>query len=148
MTEPVVKTVTVATSPERAFEVFTANIASWWPGVPHSVSARDGKPPRNIIFEVRLGGAIYEIAHDGTRHDWGEVIEWIPGRGFKMTWHPGSDAAKATHLALEFAADGNGCRVTLTHTGWSVLAERAEDIRGQYFTGWDYVIGDCFAGAF
>lgn len=147
MTEPVVKIVTVSATPEHAFEVFTANIARWWPGQPHSVSARDGKAPRDIIFEARPGGAIYEIAHDGARHDWGKIREWAPGHSFTMTWHPGSDAAMATHLSLEFAADSDGCRVTLTHSGWEALADRAEDIRDQYFTGWDYVLGTCFTGA-
>ncbi|PSL18859.1 SRPBCC domain-containing protein [Shimia abyssi] len=148
MTDAIVKTVQVDVSPERAFDVFTSQIAMWWPGAKHSVSAGKGEVPLEIGLEPRKGGAIYEILQDGSRLSWGEILEWQPPYGFEMTWHPGQDAALATRLALAFEAADDGCTVTLTHSGWEVLAERAAAMSEHYASGWDHVLGDCFCGAF
>ncbi|MEP2530072.1 SRPBCC domain-containing protein [Shimia sp.] len=148
MTKPIVKTVTVAADPTRAFEVFTANLSEWWPGDRHSVSAGKGEVPQNVVLEPRQGGAIYEILSDGSRTEWGVIQRWEPPAGFEMTWHPGQGADMATRLALQFEANGAGTQVTLTHSGWDVMAEKAEEMSQHYSTGWDHVLGTCFCGAF
>ena len=49
---PVRKTVTVACSPDRAWEVFAGEVASWWPRT-HSIHHDDVK---DIVLEPREGG--------------------------------------------------------------------------------------------
>lgn len=144
MSKPIVKSVCVPVPPAAAFERFTAEIMSWWPIAKHSVSAGQGKMPQDIVFETRLGGAVYEILPDGSRSDWGEITRWQEGQGFAMTWHPGKGPEGATRLELQFESEGNGARVTLTHSGWEALAEQAETARSHYSSGWDHVLGDCF----
>lgn len=148
MTDPIVKTVTVVAPIANAFEVFTSHIARWWPGHDHSVSAGQGEKPQDIVFEQKPGGAIYEIQPNGVRSDWGVVQDWTPPAGFSMTWHPGGTADKATLVTLEFQTVDEGTKVTLTHTGWEVLGDTASKTAHGYSSGWDYVLGDCFGGAF
>lgn len=148
MTDPIVKTVTVPVSPERAFARFTNEIMRWWPVGKHSVSAGQGKAAQNVVIEPREGGAVYEITHSGDRAEWGVVTRWNPPNGFTMTWHPGSSADVATELSLAFEAQSSGTQVTLTHSGWAVMAERADDMRQHYSSGWDHVLGDCYVGGF
>ncbi|MBV1896166.1 MAG: SRPBCC domain-containing protein [Rhodobacteraceae bacterium] len=148
MTDPIVKSITVPVPVADAFEVFTSHISRWWPGHDHSVSASQGAKPQDIVFEQKTGGAIYEIQPDGTRSDWGVVQHWTPPDGFSMTWHPGGTADRATLVTLEFQAVKAGTKVTLTHTGWEVLGNSASDTAHGYDSGWDYVLGECFGGAF
>ena len=42
---PIKTAVTVAVSPERAWEVFTAQMADWWPLHTHSIAAFEGSVP-------------------------------------------------------------------------------------------------------
>ena len=148
MTQPIVKTVAVPVSPEKAFERFTSDLQSWWPSHQHSVSAGSGDEPKDIVLELLLDGAIYEILPDGSRADWGQITAWSPSTGFSMTWHPGKEASAATLVELRFDAVAEGTVVTLTHSGWQVLAEQADSTRKGYDGGWDYVLGECFGGAF
>lgn len=146
MTSPIVKSVTVPVSPDRAFARFTSDIMGWWPLGRHSVSAGQGKLPKEVVIEPQVGGAVYEIMYDGDRVEWGEITDWNVPNGFTMTWHPGSGAENATQLALAFEPSDVGTKVTLTHSGWDVLADRAEESRSHYSSGWDHVLGDCYAG--
>lgn len=148
MADPIVKTITVPVPPTRAFEVFSHHIARWWPGQAHSVSAYQGGKPQDIVLEPKSGGAIYEIQPDGTRSDWGVVQDWTPPDGFSMTWHPGGTPDRATVVTVQFQIKGAGTQVTLTHTGWENLGDTAAEIAQSYDSGWDYVLGNCFGGAF
>ena len=60
--EPIRKSVTVACSVEKAFEIFTGRIASWWPVSQYSISQ---ERTRNVVIEPRVGGRIYEERDDG-----------------------------------------------------------------------------------
>ena len=125
--------------------------AMWWPGEKHSVSAAQNARPRDIVLEPRPGGAVYEITCDGQRADWGTLDLWQPPHHLAMTWHPGKTPDQATRLRLDFApaADGttDGTLVTLTHSGWEALGNKADDLRTHYNTGWDHVFGDCYESA-
>ncbi len=115
---PVRKTVDVLARPERAFEVFTREIDSWWPRTHHI-----GKSPmRRAIIEGRLGGRCYTEQEDGTECDWGSVLAWDPPRRFVMAWqitHAWGyepDTAKSSEVEVTFTplASG-GTRVDLEH---------------------------------
>ena len=148
MTQPIIKTVTVPVSPDAAFERFTSDLKSWWPLHRHSVSAGAGAGPKDIVLESHVDGAIYEILPDGSRADWGQITAWSPPKGFSMTWHPGKEASAATLVELRFDAVAEGTLVKLTHSGWEVLGEQADQIHKGYDSGWDYVLGKCFGAAF
>ncbi len=148
MTDPIVKTVTVNATPDRAFDIFVNRIAKWWPLDRHAVSAAAGKPALGVVIEPHVGGAVYETKHDGTRADWGRVLAYEAGCGFAMSWHPGTDPGKPTRVEVAFEALGDAqTKVTLTHSGWDIWADEAPSKRTGYDTGWDYVLGECYAGA-
>jgi uncharacterized protein YndB with AHSA1/START domain len=132
------KSVVVACPVERAFEVFTREVGSWWPTHTHSIGA---EKITEIVFEEQLGGRIYETHADGGEGEWGRVLLWEPPSRFAMSWHPGHDAARAMRLEVSFAAEGEGTRVDLEHTGWELLADEAAGAVSAYDEGWDYVLG-------
>ena len=59
----------MAVSPERAWEVFTAQMADWWPLHTHSIAAFDGSAPDELVVEPGVGGEIYEQT-GGVRRHW------------------------------------------------------------------------------
>ena len=146
MSEPIVKEITVACSPEHAFDVFVNMIAKWWPLDGHAASAAVGKAALAATIEPHVGGAVYETMHDGSRDEWGTVLEFEPGQKLAMTWHPGNNKDNPTRVDVQFKADGARCKVTLTHSGWEVWGDAAEERRGGYNSGWDFVFGERFAG--
>ena len=66
--EPIRKTVTVPTAPQRAFELFTAHIQEWWPLRTHSVGTEHAV---GIAFGEGAGATIVETLADGTTSVWG-----------------------------------------------------------------------------
>lgn len=136
------KTVTVPATAARAFDLFTRGMNDWWPGHRHSVSAGKGEMPKEIVFEPREGGSIFEIMPDGTRSDWGIVTNWEPGKRFEMTWHPGESGQVTTRVSVRFEDVEEGCRVTLVHSGWQALGEGAMARRDGYDGGWIKVLED------
>jgi uncharacterized protein YndB with AHSA1/START domain len=132
------KSLVVKCSVERAFEVFTREIGTWWPLDKHSIGEAK---ITEVVFEEMPGGRVFERHEDGTEEDWGKVLAFEPPHMFAMSWSPGSDPAKATRLEVRFAADGKETRVDLEHTGWEILAESAEETRSNYDGGWEGVLG-------
>jgi uncharacterized protein YndB with AHSA1/START domain len=112
------KTITVEASPERAFEVFTAGVDTWWPRTHHI-----GKSPmKKTIIEGRVGGRCYSLQEDGTDCAWGQVLAWEPPHRFVMAWqitHQWGyepDLAKASEVEVRFTAIEKGrTRVDLEH---------------------------------
>ena len=132
------KAVNVAVPPERAFETFTAGIATWWPLPTHSVGGEDSA---TVAIERREGGRVYETTRDGTEHEWGVVTAWNPPRRFACTWHPGYSPDEAQDLDVLFVADGSGTRVELTHAGWERRGDKAGPVADAYDSGWELVLG-------
>ncbi len=135
--DPIVVSVDVRSTPERAFEAFAAGFADWWPVSTHSLS-------RSAATRCRLdatpGGTLEEQAPDGARHLWGTVESVEPGRRLRFTWHPGREPESAQWVDVEFVAAGAGTRVTLTHGGWEALGEIAPILRREYLSGWKHVL--------
>ena len=137
---PVVKTVLVAASPDRAFEVFTSRLGDWWPLARYSV---DGPKAKGVVLDCRQEGEVVETTGDGSREVWGTVLEWAPPERLVLTWHPGQPADEATRVEVAFVAEGTSTRVTLTHSGWEGRGAGAE-ARTSYDSGWNAVL-DGFA---
>jgi uncharacterized protein YndB with AHSA1/START domain len=130
MTSPVRREVMVNASPARAFELFIGRINAWWPLEGFGVF-NDG----TVSFE---GGRLVERSGD-QESVWGEVLEWSPPEKLAITWHPGYEAEKGTHIRVTFTPRGSETLVSLVHTGW----ERMDDPTGaasEYAEGWPTVL--------
>ena len=136
--EAVRKTVTVDCVVEEAFRVFTSDAISWWPTETHSL--HEGKV-REIVFEEREGGEVYELSSAGEKGHWATVLAWEPPGRLVLAWNVANAEALATEVEIRFSPDGDGTRVELEHRDWEALAEEGAEKRGNYDTGWDHVLG-------
>ena len=139
---PVRKVVQVGVSPQRAFEVFTAGFARWWPGSHHIGKA----PYKTAVIEPRAGGRWYEIGEDGSECPWGDVLAWEPPTRLLLAWRIGADwqyhADLETEVEVTFVAEGAGARVTLEHRRLERMGEAAEGLRAQIDSegGWTGIL--------
>jgi hypothetical protein len=136
--EAVRKTVTVDCVVEEAFRVFTTDATSWWPVDSHSIH---GAAVKEVVFEGREGGEVYELTADGERGHWATVITWDPPTRIVLAWNILKREAIPTEVDVRFVAEGEGTRVELEHRGWEGIAEDAPAKRENYDTGWDHVLG-------
>lgn len=136
-TAPLVKRVTVPTSPERAFRLFTAEMSAWWPLVTHSIAEAAA---RRVAFPDSVGGEIVEHDDNGPVGPWGTVTDWNPPSHVAFSWHPGTDPAEATQVSVRFSTVAGGTEVEIIHEGWERRSDGVK-ARQDYDPGWDYVIG-------
>ena len=140
---PVRKQFTVAATPERAFEVFTAGFARWWPGASHHIGQA---PYKTAVLEPRVGGRWYEIGEDGSQCEWGDVLAWEPPSRLLLAWRIGADwqyhADLETEVEVTFVAEKDGTRVTLEHRRLERMGEAAESLRVQIDSegGWTGIL--------
>jgi uncharacterized protein YndB with AHSA1/START domain len=121
--------ITVDTSVERAFEVFTTRFDAWWPRSHHI-----GEPDmQEAIIEPRAGGRWYELGVDGSECEWGEVLAYDPPRRLVLTWHLGGDwkyhADQASEIEVTFSPHGARTLVTLEHRHLERHGDTAEALR-------------------
>ena len=134
---PVRKSVRVACSPERAWQVFAEETSAWWPTATHAI-----KPGRvkELVLEPREGGELYEVGEDGSRGHWARVLAWEPPRRLLLEWHVNPEMPAPTEIEVTFTPDGDGTRVDLEHRAWERLGEFAAEKRGNYEGGWEPVL--------
>lgn len=140
--ESVVKTVTVACTPQEAFRYFTDDFGIWWPAATQSVVAYASEfsdKPASVIFEPRAGGRIIERARSGEEYVWGTLLAWEPPTLVAFTFHPGRDEKEAQRVDVSFSPAPEGTRVVLTHSGWENLSANAQQSRDSYNHGWETV---------
>ena len=114
--EAIRREVVVDVRPGRAFELFTAEMTSWWPSAHHIGSA----PIAEIIVEPRTGGRWYTRHQDGTETFTGAVLAWEPPSRVVVTWQIGADWKYhddlVTTVDVRFEPVGEGrTRVLLEH---------------------------------
>jgi uncharacterized protein YndB with AHSA1/START domain len=135
--EAVRKSVTVPATPDRAFELFTADFGTWWPLATHSVGTDKAA---GVSFGAGVGGMIVETLADGTTSAWGTVTRWEPPERVAFSWHAGTPQAEAGLVEVSFTPSGPGSTlVELVHTGWENRPDGSA-ARSGYQTGWDPVI--------
>ena len=137
--EPIVKTRSLALTPDEAFELFTEKIAEWWPLATHSVGEDEAV---SVRIEARVGGRILETTSAGDEHEWGTITEWEKGRRLEFTWHPGRGEEEQTYVEVRFRETGGGSELMLIHTGWETRGANAHVARTGYVTGWDVVLAE------
>jgi hypothetical protein len=145
MTSPIEKSIYVTIPQAKAFELFTAKMATWWPfSDAHAIfEARHA----SFVFEGRVGGHVKEVSVDGKDGMWGTITSWNPPSKFTMTWHPGRGPETAQELEVSFVPEGDGTRVTLLHRGWEKLGDEATKMHAGYTRGWDFVFVEKFGSA-
>jgi uncharacterized protein YndB with AHSA1/START domain len=129
-TEPIRKEVVVDVDPDRAFEIFTADMTSWWPTAHHIGSA----PIETIVVEPHAGGRWYTRHQDGTETATGSVSAWDPPTRLVLTWQVGADwryhADLVTTVELRFLEAGPGrTRVLLEHRDLDAFGADAATMR-------------------
>lgn len=110
------KEILVATTPERAFKVFTDGIDRWWPRQHHIGST----PLKREVLEPGLGGRWYGVSEDGSECDIGKVLVWEPPGRLLLTWQITAewkyDPNFVTEVEVTFTAEGpKSTRVVLEH---------------------------------
>ena len=74
------------------------------------------------------------------------MLDWEPPHRLRITWHPGSPAARAGEVEVSFAPVGEALTlVTVEHRGWERYGDPAA-ARDEYGHGWPGVL-DGYAGA-
>lgn len=129
---PVRKSISVKATAERAFQVFTEGIDTWWPRSHHI-----GKSPmKRIILEGRPGGRCYSEQVDDTECDWGSVLVWDPPQRFVIAWQISPnwqfepDLAKSSEVEVRFTPEAGGLtRVDLEHRHFERHGAGAESMR-------------------
>ena len=132
------KSISVAAPPERAFEIFTARLDSWWPLATHSLA---GERTVSAVIEGKEGGRWYEVDADGREGFWGTVTVWDPPKRLVVAWNVGNRRPEPTELEVHFLAEGSGTRVELEHRGWERFGPEDKGYEG-YSSGWDVVLAE------
>ncbi len=144
MIEPVLMSVVVPLTPSRAFDLFTTDLATWWPMLTHSLGEAQTV---SCGMEPHVGGQVFEALDDGTRHQWGRVVAWEPPDRVAFSWHPGHRESEAQQVEVRFAPERGGTCVELKHYGWEALGDKAAESREGYANGWKSVFGELYVAA-
>lgn len=126
--------VNVRTSPERAFDRFTAGMGDWWPlgschfGVAAAVT---------IVMEPHPGGRWYERGEDGCESPWGETLVFEPSERVVLSWRVGPDwkydPAVRTEIEVRFSStSGGGSRVQLEHRCVDQIGDDAQRLQATF----------------
>jgi uncharacterized protein YndB with AHSA1/START domain len=142
--EPIRTDVTVPAPPERAFELFTDGMDSWWP---REFSWSQEKL-EEIGIEPREGGFAYERGPHGFLIHWGRVTSCDPPRRLVFTWQiaadrtPQPDPGKASTVEVQFTAANGSTRVWVEHGGWERHGEGAREYRDGFEQAgaWPYAL--------
>lgn len=136
---------TVDAPKERAFDVFTAGMHTWWPGS-HKIGGADLEA---AALEPRAGGRWYERDTDGSECEWGRVLSYEPPDRLVLTWQIDSrwafDPELVTEVEVRFIADGaNRTRVEVEHRKLEQFGDAAEQMRATFDSdgGWPLLLRD------
>jgi uncharacterized protein YndB with AHSA1/START domain len=150
MTQPVDtavvrKTITVAASQQRAFEVFTAQFGTWWPKE-YSIGEAE---MADFVLEPKVGGRWYEVGVDGKECETGRVTHFEPPDRLTLAWHLNEqwqydpDPEHASEVEVRFIAEGPTItRVELEHRGFERHGDGADAVHGVVDSpqGWSYCL--------
>jgi uncharacterized protein YndB with AHSA1/START domain len=111
-------TTVVDAPPERAFEVFTSEIGTWWNPDHHILQAELAE----MVFEPRVGGHVIDRGVDGSECRWARVLVYEPPSrvviswDINLDWQIEPDPARASEIEITFVAEEPGrTRVILEH---------------------------------
>jgi uncharacterized protein YndB with AHSA1/START domain len=131
---------------ERAFSVFTEDIAGWWNPDHHIIEAELAE----FVFEPREGGHIYERGVDGSECRWARVLAYEPPNrvvfswDINLQWKLESDPEKTSEVEVRFIAEqADRTRVELEHRNLDRHGEGWEQMRDAVGSpgGWPVLLG-------
>ncbi|MGH8933648.1 MAG: SRPBCC family protein [Egibacteraceae bacterium] len=144
-TAVVCRTVTVEVPQQRAFELFTAELGSWWPRE-YSIGETD---MADFVLEPKVGGRWYEMGVDGKEYETGRVTAFEPPDRLVLAWHLNEnwqydpDPTHASEVEVRFVAESpTRTRVDLDHRGFERHGGGAEAVHGVVDSpqGWGYCL--------
>jgi hypothetical protein len=149
MLEPIINTIEVPCSQEKAFEIFVTEMHAWWPLDKRSMSLHaTGKPPKGLAVDPRLGGRIVETDAADNEHHWGTFRSYDPHTRLSMDMHMGLPADNASTVEVSFEALGEDrTRIELAHSNWEAFGDMAEMMRNGYGSGWVLIFEQAYAAA-
>ncbi len=149
MLDPIIKTIEVPCSQQKAFGVFVNEMGSWWPLDKRSMSLmQGGKPAKSLRVEAKQGGKIVEIGSDDTEHLWGTIKSYDPHDFVSMDFHMGLPPENASLVEVRFTALGEEqTRVELTQSNWEAFGDMAEMMRDGYGSGWVIIFEEAYKSA-
>ena len=148
MYEPLIKTIEVPCSQERAFRVFVEEMGTWWPLMKFSASVKFGAKPKALLVEPKVGGKIVEISQDDTQHLWGTITKYEPYGYICMDLHIGLPAETASLVEVRFTVlDGERTRVELTQSEWERFGKYAKMMINGYPKGWIAIFDEAYKAA-
>ena len=131
--------VEVDTSIERAFEVFTIEIGTWWDEDKHILQVRLAE----MIFEPQVGGHIIDRGVDGSECRWARVLVFDPPRrvcfswDINTSWQLETDHTKTSEVEITFTQAAPGrTRVVLTHRYLDRHGPGWQSMRDAVSSGW------------
>lgn len=140
---PIRRTLEVAVSPERAFQVFTAGMGRWWP----KDKSIGTSPPAAVVMEPFAGGRWFERGENGSECMWGKVLAWEPPGRLLLAWQINADwrydETFETEVEVLFQDLGpNLTRVAFEHRKLEAFGEKAEAMREMFELpgAWDGVL--------
>src|SRR3954471_19840459 len=140
-TDTAVRTSIVVDAPiDRAFRVFTDDIASWWDPDHHLLDA----PLAEMVFEPRVGGRIIDRGSDGSENSWARVLAYEPpdrvvfSWDISAQWQLETDPSRTSEIEVTFVAETpERTRVELEHRnldrhgeGWQGVREGVHGDQG------------------
>ena len=135
--------IVVAVPIDKAFEVFSSEMTSWWPRTHHIRPV----PMVAAIIEPRVGGRWFELGDDGSECLWGIVLDWDPPHHLALSWHLDGDfrydpdASRSSRVDVHFVAIADGStRVELEHSGLEAHGPTWTRLRGSISSGWPTVL--------
>lgn len=131
---PVTVSLVVEADRKLAFDVFTAELDSWWPRSHHIGSS----PMLRSVMEPGVGGRCYSVHEDGSSVQWGKVLAWEPPRRFVMAWQVTPqwkfepDETRCSEVEVTFTPQDDGrTLVALEHRHFERHGEGAAGMRAQ-----------------
>jgi uncharacterized protein YndB with AHSA1/START domain len=141
---PVRKSITVAVSPQRAFEVFTAGIDKWWPKT-HGIG---NGPVKTSVIEPFVGGRWYGLYNDDSEVTNGHVLVWEPGVRLVTSWEISAQwksdprAEFASEVEVRFIAESDThTRVEIEHRNFERMGlENGQVMHDAVDGGWTGIL--------
>lgn len=132
-TDTAVRTsITVDAPQDRAFDVFTKGIGTWWPPEHHILQAELAE----MVFEPRVGGNVYDRGVDGSECRWARVLAYEPPNrvvfswDISLQWRIEPDPNKTSEIEVRFVPEGpERTRVELEHRNLDRHGEGWEQMR-------------------
>ncbi|MFN7918842.1 MAG: SRPBCC domain-containing protein [Bryobacteraceae bacterium] len=128
------KSVLLACSVGRAFDLFTAHVSEWWP-----VTHRRSKDPASRIHLLE-SGRFYEAAPDGSEFEMGRVKSWEQPDRIVLDFYLGTAPDAPTEVTITFTAEGSGTRVDVRHRPGAASEELWNSRAPVFARSWDAVL--------